>query len=407
MRERQARAVDSRSVELPPEAARRLGLAPGARLDLVLRRGRVEVLPDIHSLSRVYIEPTSRCNLTCRTCIQRTWDEPQGEMSHVVFDRLINDLGRFPHLESVMFGGFGEPLAHPEIISMVAAVKKAGLRAELVSNGTLLGAITADGLLKAGLDRLWISFDGAEEANFEDNRRGARFKEVLGNIRRLRGELELGLAFVVTRSNLADLGTLDRLAKRTGAAFISVSNVIPYAPEMEKQMVCTSAMRTGAMSREGAGAAVDLPRLDVNDYTREALWRLSGGNAAVSIMGSPVGAPTDECRFIRERCTFIRWDGRVAPCMALLHSHVIYFNGGERRNKSHSFGSVAETGLRDLWDSGEYSLFREKVAEFDFSPCHACGGCGFSGDNAEDCGGNKFPASCGGCLWAQGVIQCP
>jgi hypothetical protein len=26
--------------------------------------------------------------------------------------------------------------------------------------------------------------------------------------------------------------------------------------------------------------------------------------------------------------------------------------------------------------------------------------------NEEDCYGNTFPV-CGGCLWAQGVIQCP
>jgi hypothetical protein len=26
--------------------------------------------------------------------------------------------------------------------------------------------------------------------------------------------------------------------------------------------------------------------------------------------------------------------------------------------------------------------------------------------NEEDCFGNGFP-TCGGCLWAQGVLQCP
>jgi hypothetical protein len=28
------------------------------------------------------------------------------------------------------------------------------------------------------------------------------------------------------------------------------------------------------------------------------------------------------------------------------------------------------------------------------------------GEWGEDCYGNAFPA-CGGCLWAQGIIQCP
>ena len=405
--ERKALCVDGSTVSLPPAAALRLGLAAGARLDVVVRRGRVELLPDIHSLSRLYIEPTSKCNLSCRTCIQRTWDEPQGEMVPAVFDRLVKDLGRFPHLESVMLGGFGEPLVHPDIIRMVSALKQTGIRAELVSNGTLLDGKMAEGLLGARLDRLWISFDGADELNYESNRQGARFKQVVENIKPLRGKVELGIAFVATRANFSDLKNLAWLAKKTGAAYVSVSNVIPYAPEMERQMVCSLALRLGSMSRAPGGPEVDLPRIDINDSTRDTLWRLAGGNETLSLMGTPLGAHTDECRFIRERCSFVRWDGRVAPCMALLHSHVLHLHGAERRNKSHAFGDLAERGLAEIWNSKEYSLFREKVSEFNFSPCHVCGGCGLSVDNAKDCGGNVFPETCGGCLWAQGIIQCP
>ena len=46
------------------------------------------------------------------------------------------------------------------------------------------------------------------------------------------------------------------------------------------------------------------------------------------------------------------------------------------------------------------------LQEFNFSPCIQCGGCDFFESNQEDCIGSPMPA-CGGCLWAQGVIQCP
>jgi hypothetical protein len=46
------------------------------------------------------------------------------------------------------------------------------------------------------------------------------------------------------------------------------------------------------------------------------------------------------------------------------------------------------------------------VQSFAFPPCTYCGGCEMSISNQEDCFGNHFPA-CGGCLWAQGVVQCP
>ncbi len=64
-------------------------------------------------------------------------------------------------------------------------------------------------------------------------------------------------------------------------------------------------------------------------------------------------------------------------------------------------GTLLRYGTQSL-----YAEFREKVKTFDYSPCHLCGGCSLLEKNEEDCYGNTFPA-CGGCLWAQGIIQCP
>jgi len=69
-------------------------------------------------------------------------------------------------------------------------------------------------------------------------------------------------------------------------------------------------------------------------------------------------------------------------------------------------GSVIECDLIELWNDPEYVAFRERVQLFDFSPCTFCGGCEMAESNEEDCFGNPFP-TCGGCLWAQGVIRCP
>lgn len=60
------------------------------------------------------------------------------DMEMDVFERIASQLPRFPHLESVMFGGFGEPTSHPRILDMIRAVKALGLRAEMTTNATLL-----------------------------------------------------------------------------------------------------------------------------------------------------------------------------------------------------------------------------------------------------------------------------
>jgi len=62
--------------------------------------------------------------------------------------------------------------------------------------------------------------------------------------------------------------------------------------------------------------------------------------------------------------------------------------------------------LLELWLDPEYVAYRERVHQFAFAPCTKCGGCEISRSNETDCFDVVAPA-CGGCLWAQGVIQCP
>lgn len=398
---------------IPLEVAAKLGLEPGAELEVIEEGGRVEVRPNIHSLSRVYIEPTSRCNLTCETCIRKTWKEAMGDMDAATFDRLADELRRFPHLDSVMFGGFGEPTIHPDILRMVRVVKDLGVRVEMVTNGTLLDDAMLTGLMESGLDGLWVSFDGVTEASFEDIREGAGFQAVVSSLKRLQGlnrrgsrRIDVGIAFVVMKKNIGDLKNIDRLIETTGARFVSVTNVLPYTAEMEKEMVCSLALSLETFASVPGKAEISLPRLDINNLTKDAVFSLLRGYDNLTLMGNPVRTEIRSCRFIRERCTFVRWDGKVSPCMGLLHSHTSYLYGNERAIEAYFIGDARDGDLKTIWDSKEYREFREKVDAFDFSPCHACGGCNYIDANKEDCFGSTFPA-CGGCLWAQGIIQCP
>jgi MoaA/NifB/PqqE/SkfB family radical SAM enzyme len=398
---------------IPPDLVKKLGASASSRLEIREREGRIEIRPDIHSLSRLYVEPTSRCNLACRTCIRNTWKEPLGDMPWPLFQRLISQLGAFPHLESVMLAGFGEPTAHPDILRMIRAVKRLGLRAEITTNGTLLDDAMIDGLRRAGLDVLWASFDSAGEAGFEDIRRGAKFRPVVaalqsiqaGNVKS-RHRIQVGLSFVVMRRNVADLEALDELARRVGAGTVLVSNILPYAAEMEKEMLCALTLTTESLAAASAKTEVRLPRLDVTPATRETILRLLRGYENLNLMGNPIFAETNHCRFVEGRTAFVRWDGAVAPCMGLLHGYKTFLYGYERDIRPHGFGNIGKKALGTIWRSSAYREFRDKVRVFDFSPCHICGGCHFLESNEEDCLGNGFPA-CGGCLWAQGVIQCP
>jgi MoaA/NifB/PqqE/SkfB family radical SAM enzyme len=233
-------------------------------------------------LRKLYIEPTNCCNLTCRTCVRNIWGEGPGYMSQAVFDRILESI--FPDLDpaeclmptsaaaegsassssadrglaarlsaaraararaadvdlTVFFGGFGEPLAHPEIVSMVARARSAGARVELITNGTLLTPEVSRRLIAARLDRLWVSLDGARPESYADVRLGAELPQVLANVSAFRSARapahkpmpEIGIAFVAMRRNVADVPELLRLGAQLGARHYMITNVLPHTPEM-------------------------------------------------------------------------------------------------------------------------------------------------------------------------------
>ena len=172
---------------LPAEVTGRLGLVPGTAVTLDEEPNSIRVRRPVEQLAKVYVEPTTRCNLTCRTCIRNAWEEPLGDMSEQVFERLLEGLAAFEPLPGVLFGGFGEPLAHPRILDMVGRVKALGApKVELITNGCLLNQETSHSLIEAGLDTLWVSLDGVRPESYGDVRLGALLPQVLENLRGFR-----------------------------------------------------------------------------------------------------------------------------------------------------------------------------------------------------------------------------
>lgn len=82
-------------------------------------------------------------------------------MSAETFARVMDGVCEVSPRPAVFFGGFGEPFAHPDLLAMLTAAKIAGCRVELITNGTMLDDEVRHALVRIGLDRLWVSIDGA------------------------------------------------------------------------------------------------------------------------------------------------------------------------------------------------------------------------------------------------------
>lgn len=393
---------------LPAPLAEELGAGAGGELSLRVTPEGLLLRPALHHPRKVYIEPTGKCNFHCRTCIRHAWEETPGVMSAETFARVLEGLAAFQPRPSVFFGGFGEPLTHPRMIEMVNAAKQIAGRVELITNGVLLTAECARGLIEAGLDTLWVSLDGASPEGFADVRQSEALREILENIKRYRelyrqtrgGTAEIGAVFVAMKRNIHELPKLLDLSSKIGISRYMVTNVLPYTPEMREEVLYHRAIERVAWQASPWHPHISLPEMDLNAVTREALFQAWNTRPGILFRQH------DQCPFIEQRSVSIRWDGGVSPCLALLHTHESYLFEKKRTVRAWVIGNVNETPLPALWHAPEYRAFRERVELFDFSPCTYCASCEMAEANQEDCFGNTFPA-CGGCLWAQGVIQCP
>ncbi|MEW5938074.1 MAG: radical SAM protein [Chloroflexota bacterium] len=410
-----AEVDESGRLILPPEVARQYGLNPGSKVRLDEGDNFFRIHRPATHLTKVYIEPTVACNLDCITCFRNAWEQPIGRMSEETFERFFAGLRRLSPRPDVYFGGVGEPLFHPKTIEWIQRVKELGVKAELITNGTILNEKIARRLIDAGLDLLWVSIDGATPESYEDVRLGAELPLVLENMRRLfrmrKGghfpQPEIGVAFVAMKRNINDLPKIIQMGHTFGARYYSVSNVQPATPDLQDDRLYTRTMRNIAYLPSPVLPKLSLPKMDFNQETMAALTAAFNSGCNVSFAGNNWGGANDVCNFVESGTMSVAWTGDVSPCWPLMHTHTSFLHGKPRLSKKHVIGNVRQRSLEDLWFDPEYLAYRERLHNFVFAPCTFCGGCELSETNEQDCLGNDIAPVCGGCLWAQGIIRCP
>jgi tungsten cofactor oxidoreducase radical SAM maturase len=381
-------------------------LPPGTECFIERKDGVMIVLPRLPDLRKLYIEPTTACNLNCHTCVRNSWDDPDAQMDIQLFRNLMSQTKILPDLRSVIISGIGEPLTHPEIIEMVRMAKARKLHVTLSSNGLLLDREVSLQLVELGLDRLVVSIDGVEPETFSGIR-GTEIEEVLENLRTLKNvksELSslmpsLEIEFVALKRNVQELGSLSRLASELAVTRILISNVLPHTEEM-RQEVLYGYEPTRPLSLRSWPVRLDA-------------WVLWG---TPDLPRMHWGAE-QRCRFVQDKAAVIGWDGAVSPCLALAHSYSYYAVDGKLKKVSrYTHGNITEdniagdtegTALLDIWTSEEYLRFRNEVSSFNFPSCPDCDlreTCDLRERN-EGCWG--WNPSCADCLYAQDIVRCP
>ena len=199
------------------------------------------------------------------------------------------------------------------------------------------------------------------------------------------------------KRNIAELPEVINLGRKAGVSKIIISNVLPYTEDMKDEMLYHQIVNANL-------PRISIPGTGGNEIIRDLL--LKTGLDSNLMSPDQVVIKNGRCPFIESGAGAIGWDGSLSPCLPHLHSYSSFGMGYECFSRRWVIGNIMEQSLYELWNKPEHIAFRQRVKAFDFPGCTLCGGCDLSVTNETDCYGNEFP-TCGNCLWAQGLIQCP
>jgi len=396
---------------VPAEMLARAGIWPGHEVVIEATSNGLRIAPD--SLRKVHIEVTSHCNLDCLMCVRHSWQEPLGSMPLARFERFVDGLAtETGPRAAVAFSGFGEPLVHPEWQEMMRLARRRGHPVELITNGLLLDAAAARTLVDVGVGQITVSVDGGDDEAYM-RMRGVPAAGALAAVHHLlearrytRQRIAVGIAALATRSTVTSLPALLDWATDLRLDFVSIGNVVPHTEEMAAETLWERASWVSAFHQTSWRPQLRVGRFDMEDATLPLAAALAERGLTYPSPSLDEARWRNRCRFAHEGMCAVSWEGRVSPCLSLLHSHAEFINNQARRVHEHVAGHVDDRRLTEIWRDPAFRAFRERVRTFDFPACFHCGGCPLTETNREDCYNNPAPV-CGECLWAQNIVLCP
>lgn len=352
------------------------------------------VIPGDRRLRKLYLEFSSRCNLSCPMCFRESWTEPQGDMDWALFLGLVSSLHEFPDLETVHFLGIGEPFCHPRIFEAIRILKSARLRVRMTTNATMLDAAAAEALVAAGVDIVDLSVE-AENVPWPGRASSlvalVSAAEELKRAKQNAGSNSPGvrIALVVTRSNLSRIPDIVDAVRGKGISAASVSNLLPTDMEADRNRLYPVSLEEEVSIRsklytlfQYSGIKPELPRFALSTERH--------------------------CAFVKSESCFIRWDGRVAPCLRLTHGYREVVLGREKEVVPWFFGDIGRQSLADVWGGPEYTSFRWRLRRALYASCLDCNllrSCEYAKTTESDCWGDS--PGCSDCLWDRNLIRCP
>ncbi len=288
--------------------------------------------------SSINIEITYRCNEFCIFCASNAGVPEENELTEAEIDTLLDEVISL-RVQPVTITG-GEPLLRKDLVlHMVQRVSQAGLKPNLLTNGTLLDASTARQLKDSGINFVQVSLDGAcPETNDTLRRRKGGFMEAVRGIRALKeAGIDFSISTVLTKDNFSEMDAINQLGKELGA-LVSLAPVSPAGRGFNRELLLTP--------RQICESFCYTHETEDNEISMLAIPR-----ERCSIGTSPVVTPT----------------GEVYPCMLVKYEPL-------------KLGNIRVSTLTEIWQNSPVLKELYQLTVHKLEPCKTC-------ENKLFCGG--------------------
>lgn len=264
-------------------------------------------------ISFLQIEPTTRCNFTCKFCAGRHM--PQGDMDSDTFRDVIGSFALIKHIE---LQGEGEPLLHPHFFELVKIAREyfPDTAISFITNGSLFTSGNIEKILRYKIHKINVSIESLDAQTFRDIRGGNLDKIIDGtrmlietrNCRNMTHPL-IGLAVIIlqrTKNEYKDIVSLyNELGLDGGITYQYLQNMEVYTRhyDLEVQQQRLDRAEIKDLEKRVAGdpevmAVLSSPPKALSFY--EEFWQ----DSAMDMRGCPW----------LEKALYVNFEGTASSC---------------------------------------------------------------------------------------------
>lgn len=323
--------------------------------DVVLKKEVTSSTP-IH----IQLEPTSICNLSCRSCSYRDKVTNPRNLSFEDFKNIYDAI--LP--KKLTLSGVGETFLNPEIYRMIRYAKDNGSNVNTSSNGTVIAKV-AEQIVHSGLDLLKISIDSDNRETYKKVRDADLFDKVVEGVKEVvRIKKEKGVEtpylrfqFVIQKANYNEIPGVIELAHKLGIDAINfqILEISGLEDRREELIGDMSYDKLREKLKEGERLG---NKLGILTNLKQILRKLPDLWQKYS---SRVGHPR-QCK-LPWFSTYVDIDGNLRPCC----SFGLTFTEA-------NMGNVLKDGIEGSWNSERYRKFRASIRDgsVPYEICKTC-----------------------------------